>query len=274
MMSHSRDGGKTWETKDIKLPFMAMIAPYGGAIVLRDGTYVQPAQGIFELKKGGPDRVSSLALRTEDGGDHWAISTVAKGKDFDFNETSIAQAPNGDLVAVVRTTGQKELWTAISKDDGKTWSAPRDSGMRGSTPWVVTTDKGLVVAVYSRRETKLFPTTGMYACLSRDNGQSWDIEHQAMIRDNGSAFVDGYPQAVALPDGSVFAVYGLLVSVPGQAGSGKKASESKLNLSLPGQAGAGKKAAQNQLSIGGTRFAPIYQGPPVFSFDHAPGVLK
>lgn len=268
-MSRSRDGGKTWETKDIKLPFMAMLAPYGSAIVLRDGTYVQPAQGIFELKKGEPNRVSSLALRTEDGGNHWEISTVAKAKDFDFSETSITQAPNGDLVAVIRTSGQKELWTAISKDDGKTWSAPRDSGMRGSTPWVVTTDKGLVVAVYSRRSTTLFPTTGMYACVSQDNGQNWDVEHQAMIRDNGSAFVDGYPQAVALPDGSVFAVYGLLVSVPGQAGSGKKSTESQLHLLVPGQ-----KSSENQLSIGGTRFSPLYQGPPVFSFDHAPGVLK
>jgi len=254
IMSRSRDGGKTWETKDIKLPFMAEIALYGSAIVLSDGTYIQPAWGVHDLKKE-PKWVSSLVLRTIDDGDHWEVATVAKAKDFDFNETSITQAPNGDLVAVMRTTAQKELWTAISKDDGKTWSAPRDSGMRGSTPWVVTTHKGLVVAVYSRRSTTLFPTTGMYACVSRDSGQSWEVEHQAMIRDNGSAFVDGYPQAVALPDGSVFAVYGLLLSVPGQTHSGKGSTN-------------------NQLSIGGTRFSPIYQGPPVLSFDHPPGVLK
>jgi hypothetical protein len=254
IMSRSRDGGKTWETNDIKLPFMAEIALYGSAIMLSDGTYIQPAWGVHELKKE-PKWVSSLVLRTVDDGDHWEIATVAKARDFDFNETSITQAPNGDLVAVMRTTAQKELWTAISKDDGKTWSAPRDSGMRGSTPWVVTTSKGLVVAVYSRRTTTLFPTTGMYACVSRDNGQSWEVEHQAMIRDNGSAFVDGYPQAVAMPDGSVFAVYGLSLSVPSQTGSDKDSTKS-------------------QLSIVGTRFSPIYQGPPVLSFAHAPGVLK
>ena len=257
IMSRSRDGGKTWETKNIKLPFMAEIALYGNAIVLSDGTYIQPGWGVHDLKKE-PKWVSSLVLRTTDDGDHWEVATVAKAKDFDFNETSITQAPNADLVAVMRTTAQKELWTAISNDRGKTWSVPHDSGMRGSTPWIVTTDKGLVVAVYSRRQTTLFPTTGMYACVSRDNGQSWEAEHQAMIRDNGSAFVDGYPQAVALPDGSVFAVYSLTLSVSARTGSKK---------GLPG-------STKNQLSIGGTRFSPIYQGPPVLSFDYAPGVLK
>jgi len=84
------------------------------------------------------------------------------------------------------------------------------------------------------------------------------VKHQAVIRDNGNAFVDGYPQAVALPDGSVFTVYGLLLSAPGGTGAWK---------GLPGP-------TENQLSLGGTRFSPNYQGPPVFSFDHAPGVLK
>lgn len=279
VMSRSRNGGKTWEIKDLKLPFMAKFALYGNAIVLKDGTYVQPAEGVLQVQKDKSYRGSSLALRTEDGGEHWEISTVAKGKDFDFNETSITQAPNGDLVAVIRTTSQKELWTAISKDDGKTWSAPRDSGMRGSTPWVVTTNKGLVVAVYSRRSTKLFPTTGMYACVSRDNGQSWDVKHQAMIRDNGTAVVDGYPQAVALPDGSVFAVYGLMLSAPAQVTMEEKSADGQLhqklsNAQLNGQATPRKKSIKSQLSIVATRFSPLYQGPPVFSFDDAPGVLK
>jgi len=148
---------------------MALIAVYGSAIVLSDGTYIQPSVGVHDLKKE-PNGGSSLVLRTTDDGDHWEIATVAKPTPaISFNETSVTQAPNGDLVAVMRTNPQKELWTTISKDDGKTWSAPHDSGMRGSTPWVVTTNKGLMVAVYSRRSTPLFPTTGMYACVRRDN---------------------------------------------------------------------------------------------------------
>ena len=210
--SRSADGGRTWQTSDIGLPaFMPHLASYGDAIVLRDGTIVQPMWGRFDLKRE-PRYVSSLVLRSEDGGAHWDLRTIAKAKDFDFNETSLTRAANGDLVALIRTTGQRELWSAISKDGGKTWSPPRDSGMRGSTPWLVTTKDGLVVAVYIRRETKPggggFDRTGVFACVSRDNGHTWQVRHQVMLLDGGTEFVDGYPCAVALPDGSVYAVYG------------------------------------------------------------------
>jgi hypothetical protein len=246
LMSRSRDGGKSWHTKDVPLPFMPHLAIYGNAILLRDGTYVQPAWGRFDLKKE-PKWVSSLALRTEDGGQHWEVATVARAADFDFNETSIAEAPNGDLVAVIRTTAQKELWTAFSTDRGKTWSAPRDSGMRGSTPWVVTTKQGLVVSVYTRRDKSLFPSTGIFACVSRDNGRTWDVGHEAQLRDNGPTRVDGYPQAVALPDGSVYAVY-------------------VLELSIPQRSNAEITSASRRTVVGGTHFSPLYQGPLILPY--------
>ena len=247
LMSRSRDGGKSWHTGDVPLPFMPHLAIYGNAILLRDGTYVQPAWGRFDLKKE-PKWVSSLALRTEDGGRHWDIATVARATDFDFNETSIAEAPNGDLVAVIRTTAQKELWTTFSTDRGKTWSAPRDSGMRGSTPWVVTTKQGLVVAVYIRREKSLFPSTGVFACVSRDNGRTWDVEHEALLRDTATTRVDGYPQAAALPDGSVYAVY-------------------VLELFLPRRSGSEITSAPRRTAVGGTHFSPLYQGPLILPYD-------
>jgi len=212
-MSRSRDGGQTWERSDIALPArMPHLACYGDIIALRDGTFVQPMWGRFDLKKE-PKYVSSLVLRSEDDGEHWEIRTAAKAKDLDFNETSITQAANGDLVALMRTSGQRELWTAVSPDGGRTWSEPRDSTLRGSTPYLVTSADGLVVAVYARRQRTPggggFERTGMYACVSRDNGQRWDAEHQVALVGAGTEFVDGYPSAVALPDGSVYAVYGV-----------------------------------------------------------------
>ena len=207
-MAGSRDGGRSWETRDVDLPTrMPHIAQYGERMVLHDGTFIVPAWGRFDLNRE-PKYVSSLVLRTADAGDTWHIATVAKALDFDFNETAIAEAANGDLVAVIRTTQQRELWTAVSTDGGGTWSEPRDSGMRGSTPWAVTTPDGLVVAVYIRRSRNDFSHTGAVACVSRDNGHTWESGHELLIHDCGSTTVDGYPSAVALPDGSVFAVYG------------------------------------------------------------------
>jgi len=216
-MKRSTDGGKTWEKRDIQLPvFIAHLCCYGGGLVLRDSSFVQPMWGRFDLKKE-PKYVSALLLRTEDKGESWTIHTIAGPKDFDLNETSVAQAANGDLVALSRTgghtPGQRDLWTALSSDGGKTWTPPRDSGLRGSTPWVVSTNDGLVVAVYVRREKQPggggFPETGVFACVSRDHGQTWDTQHQVMLMNGGGEMVGGYPSAVALPDGSVYAVYAL-----------------------------------------------------------------
>lgn len=219
-MSRSKGNGHAWEpAHQIQLPmFIPHLCKYGGGMALADGAFVQPMWGRFDLKKE-PKYVSSLVLRTVDGGDRWTIHTVARHPKFDLGETSITQASNGQLVALVRTTdavtpglGQHDLWTAVSKDGGVTWSEPRDSGLDGSTPWLVTTADGLVVAFYIRRGTSPggggFDRTGVYACVSRDHGQSWDVDHQVALLDTGTETVDGYPTAVLLQDGTVYGVYG------------------------------------------------------------------
>ena len=53
-----------------------------------------------------------------------------------------------------------------------------------------------------------FSSTGVYTCVSSDNGRSWDVDRQVVLVETGTEFVDGYPDSVALPDGSVYAVYG------------------------------------------------------------------
>lgn len=221
-MQRSTDGGKTWEKRQIQLPvFVAHLCWYGAGVVLHDGSFVQPMWGRFDLKKE-PKYVSSMLLRTEDKGENWTIHTIAGPKEnFDLAETCVTQAANGDLVAIIRTQGPgvaeaegngRQLWTAISSDGGQTWTPSRDSGLRGSTPWVVTTKDGLVVAVYARRGTDPgwggFAKPGLFGCVSRDHGQTWDTEHQVLLRDGGGGNVYGYPSAVPLPDGSVYAAYG------------------------------------------------------------------
>lgn len=215
-MKRSRDGGATWEIGEIKLPrFMPDLRPMMMGIALQDGTFLYPMYGRYDIKK--EKYVSSFVLRTTDGGDTWEIHTIANAMNgyFDksargeaangFNETSLVEAPNGNVVAVIRTTDQIELWTATSKDGGKTWSEPRDSCMRGSAPFCVKTRDGYLVCIHGRREERLFPDgTGMYAGISKDNGQTW---HSICIEDDGLQFVDSYAQAVALPEGKVFTIY-------------------------------------------------------------------
>ena len=223
-MSLTRDDGNTWEEPheikyDRTLSRLALYSVRGGGEVLPDGTFVQPMWG--RLAPGEePSHDVSLALRTTDGGDTWKVHVIAAPEHFEVNETAITRAPNGDLVALLRSTDsvepdrirQRDLWQAISRDGGVTWTGFRKSGVLGSTPWLVTTPDGLLVTISARRATKPrsgdFERTGIYACVSRDNGQTWDTDHQVAVFDAGHEVVDGYPKAVALPDGAVYTVYG------------------------------------------------------------------
>lgn len=213
--ARSIDDGKTWKTTDIEVGrHVAHLGGYVGPILSLKGTCLLPVWGRFDLKDE-PKYVSSLLLRSEDSGRSWTLHTIAKAEQGssgqDFNETSITQAPDGTLVALIRTTRQQTLWTSISTDDGKTWSPAQDSGLRGSTPFVVTASTGVVVGIYVRRNVELnspWSESGICAAVSRDNGRTWDAEHQVLLRSAGKAWIDGYPYAVALPDGSVYVVYG------------------------------------------------------------------
>ena len=220
LMQRSTDNGTTWEGRPIPFPrFACFASAYGDPILTRAGTFLKPNYGRFDLNE--EPHVSSLVLRTTDGGDNWGVITVAKSgpgpDDVDFDEHSVTEAPNGDIVSVIRRGSQIELWSAISHDDGRTWGAPFDTKLRGSTPAVVTTTDGLLAAVYSRRISNrhlreddgnvVWPRTGMYACVSRDNGRSWDSGRQVAVFDNDWKYVDGYPMARPMPDGSVYTVF-------------------------------------------------------------------
>ena len=47
----------------------------------------------------------------------------------------------------------------------------------------------------------------MRACLSADGGETWDVAHEVIIRDDGLDRDMGYPSSVQLNDGRVLTVY-------------------------------------------------------------------
>ena len=203
--SISKDNGKTWQKSDIKLPrFISLLHVYNSeGIVLKDGTFLASAYGCSDINDDPYG--SCFVLRRRNEG-NWDIQTMAKSTkpEHGFCEPGLAEAANGDVVSMMRTSGQRELWTTISSDAGKTWAKPWDSGLRGSTPWLLTTTDGLLVALFGRRTYRDFPKTGIWFGVSRDNGRSWK---QYMLLDRGIELVPAQGTAAALPDGSVYYVY-------------------------------------------------------------------
>ena len=203
----STDAGRTWsERTELLLPQpMPHLATYGRPIVLRNGTYLAPMWGRFDLKDE-PKYVSALVLRSTDSGRTWQLVRVARSQTQDFSEHEIVQAANGDVISVIRTTAQRELWQASSHDGGRTWTDLHVSGMAGSTPALLRLRSALV-CIYARRSVQTTGTTGMGVAISRDSGRSW---RSYLLWDAQGATVDGYPTVVALPHGRVCASFGAL----------------------------------------------------------------
>ena len=92
-----------------------------------------------------------------------------------FREADLVEAPNGDLICVMRSGGRNPapgvnlfptpLYCSRSSDKGKTWTPPVQIADRGTCPSLVTLRNGIIVCTYGR--------PGNWLIFSDDNGQSW-----------------------------------------------------------------------------------------------------
>ena len=91
-----------------------------------------------------------------------------------FREADLAQAPNGDLLCVMRSGGRNPgaatlfptpLYCSRSSDNGRSWTPPEQIADRGVCPNLVTLDNGVIVCTYSR--------PGNWLIFSDDDGRTW-----------------------------------------------------------------------------------------------------
>jgi hypothetical protein len=96
-----------------------------------------------------------------------------------------------------------------SDDQGKTWGPPKKTVMWGLPGYVIGMPDGRLVCTYGYRR----PPFGIRAAVSRDLGETWDIGHEIVIRDDGggsSQVADwdlGYPKTILLGKDRLFTVY-------------------------------------------------------------------
>ena len=92
-----------------------------------------------------------------------------------FRESDLVQAPNGDLICLMRSGGRNPvpeanlfptpLYCSRSSDNGQTWSPPTQIADRGVCPNAVTMSNGIIVCTYSR--------PGNWLIFSDDHGKTW-----------------------------------------------------------------------------------------------------
>ncbi len=205
----SEDNGATWRQQEIPLPPQGLVMSFlGPATDLRldENTLLY---SLYGRPTANLRFYETWLLRSEDDGASWDFLTVAADpeKKRSFGETSIEQAANGDIVAMMRTEpalGTK-MWTARSTDHGKTWSKATETTLHGHPPHLLTLRDGTMLCTYGFRDNPI----GIRAALSRDNGRTWLEEDIVSLRADGSGRPgdNGYPLSTELPDGSLVSVY-------------------------------------------------------------------
>jgi len=161
-------------------------------------------------------------------GDAWYIESRDSGKTWSpktrvgpapFNETSIVEAADGTLFALMRQDGELGLrrmfGTSFSHDGGKTWGAWRWANVQGKMPDLLVLPAGRILLavgaeglkdgalVMSTRDRSSFCTL----FISDDNGESWkrDVAFTPVTADTSVVPADS-PVMWPLGNGRVLVV--------------------------------------------------------------------
>jgi len=126
-----------------------------------------------------------------------------------FDECEMIELPSGRILMMMRqqgpTTDDRRLYQSFSDDDGQTWTDPQETPMWGYPPNMLQLRSGALLCCYTHRR----PPYGIRACLSQDEGKTWDIANEIIVRDDSAHGSISYPTAVQLDDDSIFVAYGV-----------------------------------------------------------------
>lgn len=208
----SSDGGRTWQTRPVEglPPFSRVSAWFRRAVALADGTVLGAIYG--QIRAGDKARQwfqdSSYALRSSDRGKSWQLVPIAHDPtgELHFNETDLLALPGGRVLAMVRGGKKAQLFSSFSDDSGRTWSPPKPTPIPGSPANLLRLKSGNILCVYRYAG---YPE-GYRGVLSRDDGKTWDVANEKLLRDDTLPGLVGYPSSVQLEDGTIFTLYNVL----------------------------------------------------------------
>lgn len=194
----SEDGGRTWG-----VPSRTTACAPHGPIQLRDGRLMFVGTG------GGPGPADRIVVEeSRDDGVSWqSIARVASPPGFFADEPHLVEGASGRLIAWFRNEhpdlAERFAGQSESEDGGKTWTAIRRLPVWGYPPHLLRLDDGRLLAVYGHRR----PPFGQRACLSADEGRTWDLAREIVLVDNAPDGDLGYPSSAQLGDGSILTVF-------------------------------------------------------------------
>lgn len=203
----SKDNGKTWDRKLLDLPGV----PHGDIFALPDGRLVCPT---YRRISNTPRRRQASVIFSRDGGRTWGEERRTADQ---VSESFVLRKPDGEWLAVCRTANVDRMDGALphgagetlirSKDEGKTWTAPKLLSPQGQeNAHLLQLKDGRILCSFTSRIPGLF---GVIMRMSEDGGDSWTLPVvliSAPLRDWRKTDC-GYPSSVQLDDGSIVTAY-------------------------------------------------------------------
>ncbi len=246
----SSDYGQTW-TEKVPLPRTEHGAPIfteGNYLVDRDESGRATRLAGFGIMAPRPPDSRGPFIGglhwSEDGGRTWSEPMIPPQwqRDESFGgqtwqrgagEGALVRAANGWIVAALRTDMHPRYFpsiednysgtgVSISKDDGATWSPVRivHEGGRHHAHLMCLSDGTLVMTYVQRLDLDegrlLTYRRGCGVLLSRDHGETWDLDHELLVHSFDHAdgtpvgYSVGHSYSTLLDDGAILSCYGCL----------------------------------------------------------------
>jgi len=200
----SADGKSRTITLPCPAPAGVMGFHHACSFLHRDRLWLTAIYGSTSPK--GPSGV--WGIRSDDDGETWEIVQIAAPRSIGqgFNETAICDNGRGEIIAMMRPKDQRmNTFQCFSRDGGKTWGPPQDTGFWGYPSHVLLLRDGRLLCTRGYRRDAM----GVRATLSSDGGHTWDLENDIVIRSDGTGNGgdNGYPISVQKKDGNIFTIY-------------------------------------------------------------------
>lgn len=220
----SKDNGNSWSVaKEITCSWGPHVEASAPLTILKDGTWITPIAGFPSWDGALPERVCGRVLRSDDEGKTWnddAVCMEFEGNRISCYEQRMCQLESGAIICIGwnddMVTGERlENHYTVSYDNGKTWSEPVSTGIRGQASSVCAIGGEKLLALHAiRRDTD---NPGVYAYIVDFSEKTWKIIEEEIVwlpsmpivknsklADIFSFLKFGQPGAILLSDGDVF----------------------------------------------------------------------
>ncbi len=156
IMLVSRDEGRTFNPlQELKSPGQAIISCMSSLVNLKNSDLILSAYCYPTVARQPGAVYGSGFYRSRDGGKTWgefelAFKEVPATKALGFNESTFAVKEDGSIVGFARIDSRpptNNMWKVTSTDNGKTWSMPQETDIRGNFPEIKRLNNGLYVMV-------------------------------------------------------------------------------------------------------------------------------